>query len=191
MFILSFWADFWPNLSATLLGLVVGLPFALWTNGIIQRGAKKKEVREADERLNKALSVLHEVVFQNSSKLKTMVDTLQKSKIPFHLGINVSAWESVKKDVLEISHDSKLKTTISAHFSNLNKLTELNTKYLDYAAGTIALLGGAEQARDELKKHIQVQLIALQLESLIVIGMIENKVNGNSFLKMDKDNSTK
>ena len=40
---INFWSDFLSNFIATLLGAVIGVPFALWVNRIQQENIEKKE----------------------------------------------------------------------------------------------------------------------------------------------------
>lgn len=51
----SFWKDFVSNLSATLLGVALGIPIALWISRFQERRTEKERKRNVLEKLKKEL----------------------------------------------------------------------------------------------------------------------------------------
>jgi len=56
MFGETFWSNALANLFATIIGIIIGLPLALWMDRIVRTRNEREKSREAEQRAGKILT---------------------------------------------------------------------------------------------------------------------------------------
>lgn len=150
----TFWSAFWPNLAATLVGVVLGVPIALWLNGLAGRGATRS--REALERelLRNGLEVTESAISHNREQLKVLLDIIKKNQALFELKVDTAAWEASRDQVAPLLRRPDLHRRIAYHFLRMSQMARLTGLYLDMVAGVPAAVGGIEHSRAALRNHL-------------------------------------
>ena len=87
----TFWDAFWPNVASTVLGVILGLPAALWLNR--QAVAHGERIRIASERAKvaQALSVVAQAMKHNAEQLTNLVTILSGDKAQFDLPLDTGS----------------------------------------------------------------------------------------------------
>ena len=165
----AFLIAFWPNLAATLVGVVVGLPIALSVNRLALRGAEQTAKKGQAQRVDHALQVLISAMQANGTLLREYGEVLATAKVRWRLGLDVSAWEAIKADFIAELTDSSLRREVAFHFSQLEALTVLNQEYLQFIFGTNASMSGSDATRTSIGDHLKTMCneLSLQAEKLV------------------------
>lgn len=150
----DFCQSFWPSFVSTILGVIIGIPIALWLNRVITERGLKLEQEQEEQRLRQALDTLKNALSVNINSLSSYLNNISKNQVPFQLGIDYSAWDAVKPEISQFLKDPKLKQEIAFHFSKLVNLTKLNEMYLDLSAGVSSALQSSRTTSTALRQHL-------------------------------------
>lgn len=164
--------SFWPGFVATVLGIVLGVPVALWVNDrmVARAEASARAIEQA--RFTKAKHILSERLMANSIQLKSLNARIQQGMIPFNPALDFSVWSVVRADVASLLHDPSLIGALAYHFLSLENCARLTRTYLDYGAGIASALGGSEQTRDALKSYLLTLTGGLAEEADQLVGKL-------------------
>jgi hypothetical protein len=161
----SFWSNFWPGLASTIAGIVIGVPIALW---LTHYGASIQErARQAVElaRLQRGLQSLATAVRHNAEGLRLFSGALQKNQVPFDIGLDVSAWDVSKQEIIPFLQDAEMQRRIAHHFTRIESLRRSAALLLEQSFGVASALQGAAQTRKALSAHLQGQSDSLSHEA--------------------------
>ena len=175
----GFWEAFWPNFASTLIGLLLGLPFALWTDRQITARSERRQRKEERNRLANSLDTLSRALSFNRERLKCLVQSLSNNRAPFDPALDYSAWDAVKSEIIQHLHNPTLQQRIAYHFSRMEAVTKLSDLYLNYVAGIGATIGGSEQMRDSLRGYLLNTLQQLDIESEQIMQAIQAAMDGH------------
>jgi hypothetical protein len=124
----TYWESFWPELAATLVGVVVGVPLALlinrWTYGWQQKRARAA----AAQRLATALTVVLESLTWNRDRAKKLGQVEESEEI-LDSGLEVGRWEVVRDQVVAELGDAELQGKLAYFFSQVSALDRLVNLY--------------------------------------------------------------
>jgi len=160
-----FWSAFWPNVAATLIGVVLGVPIALYLNTLAGKAAHARAKKEGGVRLRNALLSLVSAVEHNEAKLSTLQSNLQQSRAVFELGVDTAAWEATKGQVTDNLDNPGLYRRLALHHSDLQNLSRLCVMYLDMVAGIASALGGVAVTRESLRSYLIARASQLLAEA--------------------------
>jgi hypothetical protein len=164
---------FLGNFLATILGLIFGLPLALWTNRkIMDIGAQERE-DEQRQKIGMALDVVADSLTHNRTQLARLSQQVGEASAPFDPELDVSAWDVSKDTLTSPMVAPQLLQRIAYHFARLQTTVKLTEMYLSYVAGPVAVLGGCEATRDKLKGYIFANAKSLEQEASILIEGIK------------------
>jgi hypothetical protein len=149
-----FWVAFWPGLAAIVAGIVIGLPFALWLNSYTESIGQQAKQSEERQRLNDGLVAVRAAIDFNRTQLQQFAKNLESHVVPFDLGLDVSAWDVSKAEIVPHMRDPDLQRRLAYHFSGLAALTRLNGLYLDQTVGVPSALGGSDNTRATLRTSL-------------------------------------
>lgn len=149
----EFFKSFWPNLLATLGGVLIGVPVALWLTGRAREYQAREERAANDERLSHALEVLAVAIQDNLGLLKESRDGIAKGYVT-GLPLNVSAWDAAKSDITPLLRDTKLKVLAAHHFEQLGLFGAHVERHAEYFIGTRATLMSAPKIREGLGRDL-------------------------------------
>jgi hypothetical protein len=151
----AFLTAFWPNLAATLVGVALGLPIAMWVNRLALRGAERTAQKSQAQRVDHALQVLISAMQANAVLLREYAELLAAGKVKWRLALDVSAWEAIKGDFIAELTDPALRQEVAFHFSQLTVLGALNQEYLGFGFGTNASMSGADATRTSIGQNLK------------------------------------
>lgn len=160
-----FWSGFWPNLAATLVGIILGVPTALWLNRYVGRAAERNRRADESERLKNGLAVIRAALAHNRPKLLLIDQILRLDKASFDVGLDIVAWDACKDEIVPFLKSPDLQRRIALHFGHLGTTTRLFVLYLDQVAGMTSTLVGIETIRRTLKNHLLAACQELLKES--------------------------
>lgn len=160
-----FWSAFWPNVAATLVGVVVGVPIALYLNSLAGKASHARAKADGAARLRNAVLSLSSALDHNELKISALKANLEQARAVFELGIDVAAWEATRSQVIENLDDPGLYRRLALYHSDLQNLSRLCVMYLDMVAGIASALGGVEGTRDALRNYLLARASQLLAES--------------------------
>lgn len=171
----DFWNAFWPNFASTAVGVVSGLPAALWLNR--QAIAHGEGVRTSADRhrLAQALSVVAEAIRHNSSNLDNLLKILGDNQALFDISLDTSAWEAVRAD-FSSEIEPGVRRRLAFHFQRLETLVTLNDLYLSFIIGTNASMSSAEGTKEKLGPLLATLATEQRNEGLALIEAIDTAV---------------
>lgn len=171
---------FWPNLASTVIGLLLGLPLALWTDRRITARSEKRQRVEERKRLVESLDTLARALSFNRGRLKELTQSLSNNRAPFDPALDYSAWDAVKSEIIQHLHNPALQQRVAFHFSRMEAVTRLSDLYLNYVAGIGAAIGGSEQTSASLRGYLVKTLTQLDVEAEQIIQAIEVAKNAQA-----------
>lgn len=147
----SFLPAFWPDLVATVIGVVVGLPFAVWLTRHSVRVQDEARRREDRARLVAALQTVVAALKFNTTRLNLFQSQLSNKRAPFDVALDTSAWEAVRDEVIPFLRVPDLQRRSAYYFARLVSVGTLSRIYLDQVAGIGSALGGIEGTSENLR----------------------------------------
>jgi hypothetical protein len=151
----QFFANFWPNLVATVGGVAIGIPAGLFLSNLAQRRQAESERGASNERLYHGLDVLTVAVRENLQLLKQVQTAFGKpNAYVTGLPLNTSAWDAAKADITPALRNTKLKVQLASHFEQLTLFSSHVERHAEYFIGMPATLFGAESIRQRLGNQL-------------------------------------
>jgi|ERR1051326_1026297 hypothetical protein len=158
-FLASFFADF----AATALGVLIGLPLALWTNRKIAEHGERQRRHEQETRLAHALEVVGRALTHNRDRFEFLGGVLAETHATFDPALDYSAWEATQGEIGPLVRDAELQQRLAYHFARVRSLSDLHKDYLSYFVGMPGTLIGADATKGRLRDvlmNIQSELDA-------------------------------
>jgi hypothetical protein len=174
----EFFGSFLADTAATVLGLFVGLPLAMWANRKLAERGEERRREEEQLRLAHALEVVSHALSHNRLRFEFLSLVLADTHATFDPALDYSAWEATRGEIAPLLRNSELQQRLAYHFARIRSLTDLHKDYLNYFVGIPGTLAGAEAAKTRLRDvltEIQAELDAdaEQLIALINIARAE------------------
>ena len=169
----NFWTNFWPNFASTLCGIVIGLPFALWTNRQAISGQIKRQ-KEADKvRLDNALNIIKQTLAENCVRLRTTKSIFETNKFQFETEYDTSTWDALKNDIVLFLNNLQLQKRIAYNFTMLISFVATHRLYLEQNFGVAIAIRALEPNKQAFKNHILRMIDFLLSDSEQVIEQID------------------
>jgi len=149
----SFWAGFWPNLAATLLGVIVGLPCALWINRKSESRRRERDAEQEREDLVVSLRAVLDAIDRNRGYLGVAAQ-LQVGHYLVQRDLDFSTWEVVGTRTVAMLRSAGNSRMIARHFERLKELDGLIVRLLDTYVGPSAALIQINIPREAIRVHI-------------------------------------
>jgi hypothetical protein len=148
-----------------VVGILVGVPIAMW---LANYGLSIQEkARQADERarLQRGLKSVGAAISDNSDRLRKLSDALRAGQAPYDVALDVSAWDVSKQEIIPFLQGAEMKRRIAYHFTRAESVRRLAALLLDQAVGVASALGTAAQTRTSLSSHLQAESDELSREA--------------------------
>lgn len=117
------WRDFWPQFVATLGGVLIGVPLALFVDRRGRRWSQRQAQEEESKLLAQALRVLRGALEGNQRQLQGLHEHLErKASIPLWSKIDIVSWDAVRGDILSRLGDLELAANLARHFAGIRQL---------------------------------------------------------------------
>ncbi len=161
----AFWSNFWPGLVSTVIGILVGVPIALY---LTHYGVSIQEkAHQADERvrMHRGLESLAVAVRENAKILQHLSESVRENRVPFDVALDVTAWDVSKQEIIPFLHDAEMQRRIAHHFTRTESARRLFLLLLDQYVGVASALTGSVQFRKDLRSHLQREAENLSREA--------------------------
>ncbi len=117
---------FWPNLAATVLGVVLGVPIALFLNRYLLQHQRRFESAEMNRRLRGAIDVLVDACQYNIKVLNTMRELSLSGRVMHSPDLRLTTWDSVGTILSSSCSEPGLLQMLSHHWLRLHRIQALS-----------------------------------------------------------------
>lgn len=163
-----------PDIFNTVAALVLGIPFALWTDRKLKEREGKSHTAENNARLSRALTVLESAITHNRQELAQVAQALATQQARIIPALDHSGWEACKSEVIPLLHDPSLQSKLAFYFSRIESFARANHMYLEYFIGIASALQGANQSREKLRCYLLGLAGNLNTTAAEILGDIAN-----------------
>jgi hypothetical protein len=168
----DFLASFLADTAATVLGLFVGLPLAMWANRKLAERSEQSRRKEEELRLANALEVVAHALTHNRDRFQFLGIVLADTHATFDPALDYSAWEATRAEIAPLLRNSELQQRLAYHFARIRALTDLHKDYLNYFVGIQGTLAGAETAKKRLRDVLTEIQAELDADAEQLVGLI-------------------
>ena len=158
----DFWITFLPNVVATLVGVILGVPIAMWLNRLSLSATNRRDEFEGRKRLRHGLEALIAALVHNQAALQAIAAQVVEGRIPFDSAIDAVAWDASRSEIVPFLRDPDLHRKAALYFSRVESLRRLTGMYLDVMLGRTVL---TPIAQDDLRQHLLHELRVLREEA--------------------------
>jgi hypothetical protein len=164
----EFWDALWPDLTATIAGVIVGLPVALWVNRIALRATIRREESSSDARLRSGLESVVAALSHNKNELQALAGRFGQGRLPLEASLDISAWDESRDLIASALKIPDLQRRLAWHFSRLKSVHHLNALYIELMIGTEKAAAVPIAGKDDLRSHLtrQIRDLLSDIESL-------------------------
>lgn len=130
-----FFIEFLPGFFATVCGVILGFPVALYVNFRLAIFQRRHESRVERKRRNDIADVIIKSLKYNEKILGRMLELCKVVKVMRDPDLQLSTWEAVGSIFTEVGVDPEVLQMVSHHWLRLNKLAILNREMFDRNIG--------------------------------------------------------
>lgn len=123
----AFFEAFWPNLAATVIGIALGVPIALYLNRQFTAHQRRLEEAEIRRHLHSAIDVLIDACEYNIKVLDSIRELSLSGQVMRSPDLRLTTWDAVG-DVLSHGCSPQLMQLLSHHWLRLYRLERLSTE---------------------------------------------------------------
>jgi|GEM_PF-5200998 len=121
----QFLEAFWPNLAATVIGIVLGVPIALALNELVLRRQRKLQAEDQYRQVRGAIEVLVSACRYNIGVLDTIRAAAAEGKAMHSPDLRLTAWDVVSPVLCTNISDSEILQMLSHHWLRLKRIQAL------------------------------------------------------------------
>lgn len=118
--------SFWPNLAATLIGIVLGVPIALALNELVLRRQRKLQTEDQDRQARDSIEVLIAACRYNINVLDSMRKEGELGRVMHNPDLRITTWEVVFPALCTTASDPELLQMLSHHWLRLRRIQALS-----------------------------------------------------------------
>jgi hypothetical protein len=122
----AFFEAFWPNLAATLIGIVLGVPIALGLNERVLERQRKIQAADDRRKLKHVVDVLIDACRYNMRVLDTMGDMAENGHVMHSPDLRITTWDAVGPTLSAGSSSPELLQMLSHHWLRLRRIQTLS-----------------------------------------------------------------
>lgn len=124
----EFFNAFWPSLAATVIGVALGLPVALYLNRKITSQARAHEAAEKKKMLSDAISNLIEACAYNIRILNNISKLARDVEVMRNPDLRTTTWDTLSGILVSGLNDPGLLQISSHHWLRLKRFEDLNSQ---------------------------------------------------------------
>ena len=143
----EFWIGFWPQLAATIFGVLIGVPAGLWLNRRAVSVAGAAQEKADADRLDGALASLASSIGENKAPLAAVVG-LNTGEYLIQPALETTTWEAVKGEIVSLLRLPKLQRDLAAHFDLIARTARLCDLLAEHSHGVQAGMSSAAKTRE-------------------------------------------
>jgi hypothetical protein len=182
----AFWQGFVGNAAATFLGVLFGIPFALWVNRRILRQQESKEAAERQNTLtrrkNQFLHLLQEALQKNLDLVKQMEQELKPGGGVYY-NVDTQLLEStssLKYGIIEDLDLNRRLDSIRYELLHLHRKVEIQ---LDIAYSTYRAMDHYREQRAQLIGAITMHFPRIKQEITEALAIIEGALRSETSVR--------
>lgn len=122
----AFLDAFWPNLAATLIGVVLGVPIALLLNRRLLHHQRQLEVADTRRQVHGAIDVLVDACGYNIRVLDSIAKEAEVGRVMHNPDLQTTTWDAVGSILSTSSSDAMLLQMLSHHWLRLHRIQALS-----------------------------------------------------------------
>jgi len=122
----GFWSSFWPGFAATLFGVLMGIPIALWLDRRTQRQAEQERQREREARMRDVARLLVESLRANAERLQQVATSPRASGVPAFSEVELASWSALRNDAFDLIRSTELKRDLARHFERVARIISMD-----------------------------------------------------------------
>jgi hypothetical protein len=158
----GFWSDFLSHLLATVIGVVIGVPIALWIHHrALMHREERRRASDRDE-VAHAVDVLTLALEANRPRLQRLAQAVAQHQALYDSGLDASAWDAVQPFLTSDLGSSAIRPRLAYHFSRVAAVRGLSDLLMRYTVGAESVFDGAPQLRQQL--HAAIGSAATELD---------------------------
>jgi hypothetical protein len=147
---------FWPSLASTALGVVLGLPVALWVNRRAMHWSERAKRKEEEGQLRLALGEVRASVDRNRSNAKKLQQAPGSLKLYNYPELDTMTWDAVRADIVNYLEDPSLRSMISRHYAQVAMLERYCEMYIRYSYEMHPSAGDTSAIRGAIQRNLQI-----------------------------------
>jgi hypothetical protein len=149
MFDETFWSSALANLFATVIGITIGLPLALWIDRIARARNEREKSKEAEQRAGKILTLLNSELKYNYEALDKFHQDVSNNFFP----VRTESWDSFSHGrELQWINDPELLHHLSDAYAEINHFAFIFDKYVD--ADLLLKSVGAPELKERILQRV-------------------------------------
>lgn len=182
----AFLEAFLPNLAATVLGVILGLPAALYVNRRLTQHQQALEKAQSAERRNDAIKVLIGALEYNDQLLERVLALAPQCEAHRYLDLRTTTWDAVHHWFIPLCPHPELLQALSHHWLRLHHLQDLNGELFRRAVG-------AEPQLEDLKIvagmwwELGELTLSLRAHSSLLAAALTELADGKPLLALKSD----
>lgn len=134
-----FWDAFLPNFIATIFGVILGLPVALYVNNRLSLKQSRLDAELELRRLGAVTNVLLVSVKYNRELLVRVRDLSLSGSVMRNPDLQLTTWEAVGQSFSSLCEDPELVQIVSHHWLRLNRIYGLNSELFSKTTSSLSL----------------------------------------------------
>ena len=124
----AFWLDFLSNFFATILGIALGLPIALWLDRVARKKSEREKKAETVRRSFKILTLLQSELQENIGMMSKFHEDVNNNYFP----VRTESWNAFSDGgELQWVDDPEMINHLSIAYARIEQFTFLFEKYID------------------------------------------------------------
>jgi len=176
----NFLLAFWPNFAATFIGILFGVPIALYLNTRSSKEANKNRLDDELVQLTHGLDAVVLSLNHNEPLLIKLITNVKNKQLIYDTSLNLSAWEACREMIVPYLNDAELSRLIAYHFERLASIARLASMHLDWEVGIASAVGGSEKTRAALATNIELSANLLIADTVALRVAIRNVQSNTS-----------
>lgn len=170
---MSTFLNFLHDLLPTLVGVVLGVPIALWLAHKADR--LQRAGRRADNlrRLRKSVATLATALRENADALVRLSESISPDSVPLDSDVDDTAWDVTHQEIVPYLDDPELVRHLARHFSQLAPITRILALLHEQSFGVASAYGAAAVRQSTLRFHLRQRADILALEARELAAKLE------------------
>lgn len=170
--LLGFWEAFLPNFVATILGVVLGLPAAIYVNRKLSAYQHRHEAEASARKFSDIAGVIIRSLNYNKQLLGSMSELCKTAQVMRNPDLQLTTWDAVGDSFASVCTEPGLIQVLSHHWLRLSRLSEINREMFDRVTGSLPeiedeelrsnMWGELYQSSTDLYHHVDDIIIMLQ-----------------------------
>lgn len=135
--ILAFWEAFFPNFVATVFGVAMGLPVALYVNKRLTIHQYRREDLVAANKFGEVTDVLVRSLNYNKKVLRSISELCKTAQVMRNPDLQLTTWGAIGNSFSSMCPDPEIIQLLSHHWLRLNRLSVMNKEMFDRCVGDL------------------------------------------------------